>query len=112
MVVIGFSDQPEGIWCVAGWVFRLLRGDVITQYPEDKEMADAFASAEIFSGLHVDSLTPELAVRVADALRQVTSGILSGAIRSGIRDLPFGDATAEEQYQQALRELLNILPPT
>jgi hypothetical protein len=111
MAVIGFSDKPEDIWCVAGWVFRQILGDVISQHPEDKEMADAFTRAKAFSGLHIDLLEPELAARITNALRQVTADTLSGAIRSGIHDQTYGDAAAVEQYREGLRELQNILPP-
>lgn len=109
MAVIGFSDRPEEIWCVAGWVFRQVLEDVVSQC-EDPEMADAFTHAETQSGLHIDLLEPELGVRVTNAIRNVVRGILSGAIRSGIHDQPYGDATTIEQYRKALQELLTSFP--
>jgi hypothetical protein len=112
MAVIGFSDKPEEIWCVAGWAFRQVLDDIISQHPEDSEMADAFFLSETQSGLHIDLLKPELAARVTNAIKQVATGILSGAIRSGIHDQPYGDTTTVEQYQSALRLLLETIPHT
>lgn len=110
MAVIGFSDRPEEIWCVAGWAFRQVLDDVISQYPEDSEMADEFALSKTQSGLSIDLLGPELAVRVTKAIRQVATGILSGAIRSGIVDQSYGDAKTVEQYQEGLQQLLEAIP--
>ncbi|MEK6288886.1 MAG: hypothetical protein AABO57_24470 [Acidobacteriota bacterium] len=110
MAVIGFSDRPEEIWCVAGWAFRQVLDDVISQYPEDSEMADEFALSKTQSGLSIDLLGLELAVRVTNAIRQVATGILSGAIRSGIVDQSYGDAKTVEQYQEGLQQLLEAIP--
>lgn len=110
MAVIGFSDRPEQIWCVAGWAFRQVLDDVISQYPEDSKMADAFARSKTQSGLHIDSLEPEFAAKVTNAIRQVATGILSGAIRSGIVDQSYSDAKTVEQYQEGLQQLLEAIP--
>jgi hypothetical protein len=110
MAVIGFSDKPEEIWCVAGWAFRQVLHDVISQYPEDSEMAYEFTLAEANSGLSVDLLESELKTRVTNAIRQVALGILSGVIQSGIHDQPYGDATTVEQYREGLRQLLEVIP--
>lgn len=110
MAVIGFSDKPEEIWCVAGWAFRQVLDDVISQYPEDSEMADEFAQSKTYSGLSVDLLEPELAAKVTSAIKQVAIGILSGAIRSGIHDKPYGDARTVEQYREGLQQLLEATP--
>lgn len=110
MAVIGFSDRPEEIWCVAGWAFRQVLDDVISQYPEDSEMADEFALSKTQSGLNIDLLEPEFAAKVTNAIRQVATGILSGAIRSGIVDQSYGDAKTVEQYQEGLQQLLEAIP--
>ena|SRR2546421_7682860 len=110
MAVIGFSDNPEEIWCVAGWAFRQVLDDVISQYPDDSEMVDEFFLSKTQSGLHIDSLEPELAARVTSAIRQVATGILSGAIRSGIHNQPYGNAHAVEEYRKGLQQLLETFP--
>lgn len=110
MAVIGFSDKPEEIWCVAGWAFRQVLDDVISQYPGDNEMANEFAVSKTYSGLSVDLLRPKLATRVTNAIRHVAQGIVSGTIRSGIHDQPYGDAQTVEQYRRGLEELLKIVP--
>lgn len=110
MAIIGFSDNPQEVWCVAGWAFRQLLDDVASLHPEDAEMAEEFAQSKTYSGLSIDMLEPELAAKITNAIRRVTTGILSGAIRSGIHDQPFGDATTVEQYQIGLRQLLEAIP--
>ena len=110
MAVISFSDKPEEIWCVAGWAFRQVLDDVISQHPEDVEMADEFARSQTYSGLSVYMLEPELAGTVTNAIRRVATGILSGSIRSGIHDQPYGTALTVEQYREVLRELLEAIP--
>ncbi len=73
-------------------------------------MADEFAVAETQSGLHLDLLEPALAARVTNAIRQVATGILSGAIRSGIHDQPYGNAQTVEEYRKGLQQLLDAFP--
>src|SRR6266496_1486136 len=103
MAVISFSKKPEEIWHVAGWAFRQVLDDVVSQFPEDKEMANKFEEAKTcYSGLLVEMLEHDFAARVVGALRQVLTRILSGAIRSGIHDHPYGDGKTVEQYHQAL----------
>jgi hypothetical protein len=105
--VIGLSNKNEEVWgVVAGWVFRQVLNDVISHHPEDSEMADAFAEAEAIGGLHIYLLEPELATRVTRAIWQVVTDILSGAIRSGLHDQPYGEKWRVEQYHEALQELL------
>ena len=110
MAVISFSDQPEEIWCVAGWAFRQVLDDVISHYPDDKEMAEQFFLSKTQSGLSVGLLCPELAARVTNAIWQVATGVLSGKIRSGIHDQPYGDAATVEQYREGLHQLLETFP--
>jgi hypothetical protein len=111
MGAISFSQKPEESWVVAGWAFRQVLDDVISQRPEDSEMAAKFAQSKTHSGLSVYLLEPEFAATVTSAIRQVVAGILSGTIRSGIHDQPYGDARTVEQYLEALRELLQAIPP-
>ncbi len=111
MAAIAFSKDPEKGWVVAGWAFRQVLDDVISQRPEDSEMAAKFAQSKTHSGLSVDLLEPEFAAKVTNAIRQTVTDILSGTIRSGIHDQPYGDARTVEQYLEALRELLEVIPP-
>jgi hypothetical protein len=111
MAVISFSEnEPERTWSVAGWAFRQVLDDVISQYPEDAEMVDEFEQSKTYSGLILYTLKPGFAARIRNALRQVASGILSGVIRSGIHDQPYGDTTTVEQYREGLRQLLEAIP--
>jgi hypothetical protein len=109
--IISFSNKTEEIWgVVAGWAYRQVLDDVISHYHEDSEMTDAFTKAEAIGDLQIYSLEPELAARVTKAIWQVVTDILSGAIRSGIHDQPYGDARRVEQYREVLQELLDTVP--
>ena len=110
MAAIMFSKDPEKGWVVAGWVMRQVLDDVTSQHPEDSDMAKELAQAKLFSGLSVYSLEPEFAARVTGTIKQTVMDILSGTIRSGIHDQPYGDTRTVEQYLEALRELLQIIP--
>ena len=61
-------------------------------------------------GLLTEFIEQTLAGRITDGIKKVVSGILSGAIQSGIRNKAYGDATAVEQYLRALRQLLKTIP--
>lgn len=112
MAVISFSENHDRSWVMAGWVVRQILDDVIAQYPEDSDMASEFDYAKQSSGIRVESLEPDLRIRVTDAIRYTVAGILSGKVRSGFYDKPSGDANIEEQYLKALKELLDMIPPT
>ncbi len=110
MAVISFSDQPQEIWCVAGWAFRQLLDDVLFQHPEDQEMAAKFEESKTHGGLVLYLLKPEIAEKLATAIRNVAEGILSGAISSGLTNQTYGDAVTIGQYRSALKALLEALP--
>jgi hypothetical protein len=111
MGTIAFSSRPEECWAVAGWAIRQILDDVASQYPQDSQIAEEFERAKAIDGLMVYLLRPDLAARVTNAIREVATGILSEAIRSGIHAQPYGDARTVEQYREALRELLEAIPP-
>jgi len=110
MGTIAFSSRPEESWGVAGWAIRQILDDVVSQYPQDLEIAKEFEAAKAIDGLMVYLLRPDLAARVTNAIRQVATGILSGTIRSGIIDQPYGDERTVQQYLQGLRQLLEVFP--
>ena len=110
MAVISFSVKPENIWCVAGWAFRQVLDDVISQYPEDAEMAIELNRARELKGLIIDGLSPDFETLVTSAIKHVVTGILSGAIRSGIVDQPYGHARTVKQYLEGLQELQRAIP--
>ncbi len=108
---MGFSDKPEEIWLKPGWAFRQILEDILALCPEDAEMRKAFEQAELFSDLAVGDLPSELAERIITALGEATTGILAGMVESGITSKLYGDARKQAQYKEALRELLEIIPP-
>ena len=109
MAIISFSDTPEQTWCVAGWAFRQILDDVISQNQADEEMAHQFEYAKCISGLPVDLLNSSLAGRITNSLRDVAAAILSGSARSGIVQQPYGDETTTQQYLESLKELYRIV---
>ena len=110
MGMISFSDKSEETWSVAGWAFRQILDDVISQHPEDLEIIESFDRAVDYSGLSIDLLNPELALRVSEAIWQVATDILAGKIRTGLHDKPYGDAATIEQYREGLQCLLESFP--
>jgi hypothetical protein len=111
MAVISFSEnKPEETWCVAGWAFRQVLDDIISQHPSDLKMAEKFDQSKTHGGLIIYLLEPEFAARITNAIRHVATGILSGAIPSGIVNQPYGDAKTIEQYREGLQQLLEAIP--
>lgn len=111
MAVILFSEDDENGWKKAGWVVRQILDDTLSQYPEDSAMASEFDLAKQRSWIVISSPeNPEFAGRVINAIRHTAAGILSGDIRSGIHDRPYGDAKTVNQYCEALKELLQVIP--
>jgi hypothetical protein len=111
VAAIAFSKTPDRGWVVAGWAFRQVLDDVVSEYPKDAGMVAELADSRELKGLMVYLLSPDLAARITSEIRVVATGILSGEIRSGIVDQPYGDARAVEQYRDALKELLEAVPP-
>jgi hypothetical protein len=109
MAVISFSNRPEETWCVAGWAFRQILDDVISQHQGDEQMASEFEQAKRISGLPVELLERSLADRITKSIRNVATAILSGSVRSGIVHQPYGDETTIQQYLESLKELLQIV---
>ena len=110
MGAISFSTESEHSWVKAGWVLRQVMDDTASQHPEDLEMAEQFEAAKAIDGLMVYLLRPDLAARITAAIRAAVEGILSGTIRSGIVDQPYGDERTVAQYTQALEQLLQAIP--
>jgi hypothetical protein len=110
MGAIAFSRKTEQSWVVAGWALRQILDDVASQYPQDSEIAMEFEGAKAIDGLMVYLLRPALAATVTNAMRELATGILSGAIRSGISDQPYGDERTVLQYRKALQQLLEAIP--
>jgi hypothetical protein len=110
MAVISFSDKPEQTWCVAGWAFRQVLNDVLSEFPDDAEMAEAFERADALSGLHIDGLEPQLAARITHAITHVVQGILSGTIQSGIHRQDYSGGNTVPEYRKGLQQLLDAIP--
>jgi hypothetical protein len=110
MGAIAFSTKPEESWVVAGWAFRQILDDIAAQHPDDSEIAGKFEEAKALSGLMVYRLHPDLAARVTTAIKDVAKGILSGAIRSGMVDKPYGDERTVAEYRKGLQQLLEAIP--
>jgi hypothetical protein len=108
---LAFSEKPEHSVAYAGWVLRQIMDDTAAEYPEDSEMAEEFEAAKAIDGLIIYLLPPKLAARVTAAIREVATGILSGAIQSGVAERHRGDERTVAQYRKALQELLEAMPP-
>jgi len=109
MATIGWHKKPADAWVVAGWAFRQVLEDVRSQYSTDADMISELELARDLKYLFIDSFSPDLAKRLANAIRDTAAGILSGAIRSGLLDQPYGDANAIAEYRSALPELIAVV---
>ena len=110
MAVIGFSDKAEHNWIVARWVYRQVLEDVISHFPNDPEMVEMLTRDIDTDGVLTQFIEHGLATRISQAIKEVTSGILSGNIRSGIHDKPSGTAHTINEYRKGLQELLKAIP--
>lgn len=110
MAIISFSAKPEETWCVAGWAFRQILADVLSQNKNDEEMASEFEHATVISGLCVYLLEENVADRVTNEIRNVAQAILAGSLKSGILEQPYGDAATVHEYLESLKELLRTVP--
>jgi hypothetical protein len=59
--------------------------------------------------LFIDSFSPEIAKRLASAIRETASGIQSGKIRSSILDKPGFTARDVKEYRDSMLELLAVV---
>lgn len=84
MTCIGWRKKSEA-WVVAGWAFPQVLEDVRPQCPNDAEMISELELARDLKYLFIDTFNPELAKRLANAIRETATGIHSGKIRSGTR---------------------------
>lgn len=109
--LIHFSDKQENVWIVAGWAYRQVLEDVVAHCPSDSQIAAEAILAKDVGYVFINELAPPLASRFARAIRESCEGILSGAIRSGIYEKPYGDAHTVEQYRLRLQQLLSAIPP-
>jgi hypothetical protein len=108
MALIGWRHKSDS-WVVAGWAFRQMLEDVRSQCPADAEMISELELARDLKYLFIDSFSSDLAKRLANAIRDTATGILSGSIRSGLHDKPHGDANAIAEYRSALPELIAVV---
>ena len=111
MAVIGWHNEPDS-WVVAGWAFRQILEDVLSQRSTDPEMISELERARDLKYLFIDSFNGELANRLADAIRDTASGIHSGKIRSGLLDKPYGTANAIAEYRNSMQELVAVISRT
>jgi hypothetical protein len=110
MAAISFSRKPEEQWVAAGWVFRQVLDDTISQRKEDVEMRKLLEESKALKSLMLYLLEPDVAKRTTTAIAEVVSGILSGVIKSGIHHQSYGNANTVQEYRKGLQLLLNAIP--
>jgi hypothetical protein len=108
MACIGWHKNSEA-WVVAGWAFRQILEDVRSQCSTDKEMISELELARDLKYLFIDSFSPDLAKRLASAIRETASGIQSGKIRSSIFDKHGFTANDIAEYRESMRELIAVV---
>ena len=110
MALIGFLDQKEHNWVVAGWAYRQILEDVIARFPKDSEMVNTLKHYSDLDGLMFYFLETSLAARITAAIKQVAEGIWADTIQSSIHDKPFGNNHIVAEYRSSLQRLLSVIP--
>jgi len=108
MACIGWRKKPEA-WVVAGWAFRQVLEDVRSQCPTDAEMISELELARDLKYLFIDTFNPDLAKRLANAIRETATGIHSGKIRSGIVGKAGFTANDVAEYRDSMQELAAVV---
>jgi hypothetical protein len=108
MACIGWHKKPDA-WVVAGWAFRQVLEDVRSQCPTDEEVISKLELARDLKYLFIDSFSPDLASRLASAIRDTASGIQAGEIRSSIVDKQGFTANDVAEYRDSMRELVEVV---
>lgn len=108
MACIGWSKKTDA-WVVAGWAFRQVLEDVRSQCPTDAEMISKLELARDLKYLFIDTFNPDLAKRLANAIRESATGIHSGQIRSGIVGKAGFTANDVAEYRDSMRELAAVV---
>jgi hypothetical protein len=107
MAVISLAEaSPDAAWVVAGWAFRRVLTDVMTQHPDDAEMATVFHEAEAVGFLRLGNLDGPSTIRLTQAIKDTATAVLAAKIRSGIEDR-FHDDNTTKEYLRGLRMLLD-----
>jgi hypothetical protein len=78
--------------------------------PTDKEIISELELARALKYLFIDSCNPDLAKRLANAIRDTATGIHSGKIRSGIFDKLGFTANDVAEYRDSMQEWLRLFP--
>jgi hypothetical protein len=110
--VIELSESVDSGHLWAGWIFRQILEDTLAQHPDDKEMSEAFETAEAIGGLVVYSFPRNLADRVISAMRTAIEDILAGKTQSKLEEKRYNNALSREQYREVLQTVLAQLPPS
>ncbi len=110
MAAISFSRKSEEQWVAAGWAFRQVLDDTISQRKKDAEMRKLFEESKALKSLMLYLLEPDVANRVTAAIEEVVSGILSGVVESGIRHQSYSNENTVQEYRKGLQFLLNAIP--
>ena len=106
---IGWSNKPETAWVVSSWTFRQLLEDVVSQYPDDSDLASEFSTASRVKCLYLDNFHPDLTGRLTAAIRETASAIASGQIQTRLTIKPYGTPEIVAEYRHALHRLVGLI---
>lgn len=100
--IISFANEPEQMWMVGNWAYRLLRADVVSQYPDNQHLAEVLERAEWYSHLDIAGLDEDQRQSVVNALVVGVTRILSGEFTSVAATRFKDDPRTISQYLDAL----------
>ena len=85
-------------------MFRLIKEDIVRQHPDDWAVARELELAEIHSGLSIEQLDSDLAVRITNVVRQTATDILTNKMQSSILNGREGNPQAlGSEYRETRR---------
>lgn len=106
MVIIKLRNGLD--WYNANWVYRQLAEDVISAFPDDKDLKLTLEKGQAFGMLSLDNAEPSSAEAVINAIKKVARDIAQGRI-SGWKGKKLADAKGQSMYLEAISELLDLI---
>lgn len=94
---------------VSSWTFRQLLEDVLSQYPDDSDLASEFDRATRVKCLYLDNFHPDFAGRLTAAIHGTASAIASGQIPTRLAVKPYGTPEIIAEYRRALEKLVALV---
>jgi len=109
MAAITFVDSWKNSWVVAVWAYDKILEDVITTVKDDPGLVQQVERDLAFGAMNFQLIERELGSRILAALKRAAEAIVKDESLPGMRWKERLDDEWIEKYQQAVRELLELI---